>query len=511
MASPLLEVMAAKGEMLPALSGGVAVMAAAEVKSGPPQMIERRSAGNDGTLYNWHPRRLNEHKLSRSREKTVERGLDLVANDPHVSGLIESMNVNVVGVGYRAQSRIMADYVPLTRDEVILAQKGLEWEWAQFTRDCDIQGRKQFVDIISVLDRSMLTRGEYLCLPRMVKNSGRYALKLQVIDPLRMKTPSDKVRSDRFIDGIEIDGVGRAIAYWIHSDPRRPHALNSSNFVRIPARLAHRPAVLHGFIEKDPDQYRGEVFFAPAMKFFRDLSDLLDSEVVSNIFTSSVALFIESDNPSAAAKAAAGGRDPKDPDLIQEYSPGSVLYGRSGQKPHILEHNRPGQNFVPFIDLVLRASSACAGIPVEVALKRFGDMNYSSARAALLEAWRVFDFRQDWQQRHACRPIWSLLVEEAYLRDYVDLPNFYDHQAAYCESKWIAQKRGQLDPVKETQSNILKWKYNMATHTDIALGDGLDWEEDVAAQRGREVEIATLYGLEYPESSKKGAAKENAK
>lgn len=516
MVNPLQQVNAARASAgLPALGANLPTIsvAAGGVQSGPPTTVERRSAGNDGTMYNWTPKRLNESRLTRTREKTVERALDLNANDAHVSGLIEGMNVNVVGVGYRAQSKIVADQVPMTRLEIGLAQRQLEWEWKLFTRNCDIQGRKEFVDILSVSDRAMLCRGEYLVLPRMIKNSGRYSLKLQVVDPLRMKTPADKFRSDRIVDGVEIDGVGKPIAYWIHADPRRPHSLNSKNFLRVPAWNGHRKNVFHGFVEKEPDQYRGEVFFAPAMKFFRDLSDLLDSEVVSNIFTSAVAIFIATADPTAAARAAAGnnyGKTPDRPD-IQGYDPGAVLYGRHGEEPHILEHNRPGQNFVPFIETVLRAAATCAGIPVEVAMKRYGDMSYSTARAAMLDAWRVFDYRQDLHQRQLCRPTFAMMVEESYLRDYVELPDFYDYREAYCESKWIAPARGQLDPVKETQSNILKWKYNMISHSDIAAGDGLDWEEDVAERTGREMEIAAMYGLEYPSNDKKGASKENAK
>lgn len=499
---------------LPAVVAARPVFAAASgIQSGAGITVERRSAGSDGTMSNWTPKRLNESRITRTREKTVERALDLTANDAHVSGLIESMNVNVVGVGYRAQSKIMSDQVPLTRLEISTRQRSLEWEWKLFCRECDIQGRKEFVDILSVADRSMLVRGEYLILPRMVKNVGRYSLRLQVVDPLRLKTPSDLIKNERIIDGVEIDSVGKPTAYYIHADPRHPHNLNSKSFVRIPAATGHRKNVLHGFIEKDPDQYRGEVFFAPAMKFFRDLSDLLDSEVVSNIFTSAVALFIATNDPTAAAKAASGingGKTPGRAD-IQNFDPGAVLYGRPGEEPHILEHNRPGQNFIPFVDTVLRAAATCAGIPLEVAMKRYGEMNYSSARAALLEAWRVFGYRQDWQQRHLCRPVWSMLVEEAWLRDYIELPDFYRYRAAYCESKWIAPARGQVDPVKETQSNILKWKYNQISHSDIAAAEGLDWEEDVAEKRAREQEIAAMYGLEYPDSDKKGAAKENAK
>ncbi len=274
----------------------------------------------------------------------------------------------------------------------------------------------------------------------------------------------------------------------------------------------HRQRVFHGFMEKQPDQYRGEVFFSPAMKFFRDLSDLLDSEVVSNIITSALALFIKTPEPDAAAIAAAGGvgniQKNASGKMYEDWDAGQILYGRSGEEPELLSANRPGDNFVPFIETVLRAASSCAGIPYEVAAKKYGDMNYSSARAALLEAWRVFGQRQEWLIRHFCKPVWSMLMEECWLRDYIEMPKFYSHMDAYCQSKWIVPPKGHIDPVKEASANIMKWKYKQKTQTDIAAEDGRDWEEDVAMVLAHEQEIERQHGLVYPTST---TGKPNAK
>lgn len=482
-------------------------------QSGSPMMIERRAAGNKGTMSNWNPRRIHEAAMPRTRVKVVERALDLEANDPHVSGLIESINVNTVGSGFRAQAKIKAEQVPLTSSEIDLVQRQLEWEWQQFDQVCDIARKKHFPDFLTLIDRCMLNRGEYLVVTRMKKRPGdRHGLKLQLVDPLRLKTPSDKVKNPKIIDGVEFDDDGAPLAYWIHNNPANPHQLTSENFKRITARHGHRPRVFHGFMEKQPDQVRGEVFFSPAMKFFRDLSDLLDSEVVSNIITSALALFIQTGEPTAAAMAAAGGSSAEKTDsgtMYENWDAGQVLYGRPGEEPHLLSANRPGDNFVPFIETVLRAASSCAGIPYEVAAKKYGDMNYSSARAALLEAWRVFGQRQDWLIRHFCRPIWAMVVEECWLRDYVELPDFYKYQTAYCRSGWIVPPKGHIDPIKEAQANILKLRNHMTTQTDIAAEAGKDWEEDIAAVRGREQQVDRANNLEYPQpkSTEKPSAK----
>jgi len=496
-----------------------AVMAAAAtsgIAAGAPQTIERRSAGQTGTLSNWNPRRVDQLKASREREAIVKRALDLEANDPHVSGLIESMNINTIGIGFTPQSRMRQDQLPIDAEAVKALQRQAEWNFALWSKECDLQGTKHFTDICLVGDRSMLVRGEYLILPRMVKGLGRFQLKLQVVDPLRLSTPIDKVRSDRIIDGVEVDGAGRKTHLWIHNNPSLPHQRNSANYTRIRIRVGHRLQALHGFIEKEPDQYRGQVFFSPAMKFFRDLSDHLDAELVANIVTSAVALFIASPHPDAAALAAAGGINNLRQTLpggqrIQEVVPGGIYYGEPGQKPETLEHNRPGDNFAPFVEVILRAASSCAGIPYEVAAKKYGEMNYSSARAALLEAWRVFGHRQDWLGRHLCQPCWDMVQEEAYLLGMFDPPQFYLHREAYCQAAWVPQGHGQIDPVKEAQANILKLKYNMTTQTAIAAEDGKDWEGDIAEVRLKEREIETACGLVYPDAQKTGAGKENAK
>lgn len=476
---------------------------------------KRGAAAKEGTLRNWNPNRINAALEARQREDVVYRALDLEANDPHVNGLVESMSINTVGSGFTAQSRIRADQLTLSEDKITELQKQMEWNWAVWSKEADVREKDHFNDLLAVADRSMLVRGEYLIIPQLVKRPHRtFSFALRAVDPLRLKTPTDLIKREDIIDGIEVDGDGFPKAYWVRRGNAKPTDGSSKSFVRIPAYNGHRKNVFHGYITKDPEQWRGYVFFAPAMKFFRDLSDHLDAELVSNIVTSAAALFIASPEPSAAVVAAMGGDVASlySNELYEEVIPGQTIYGAPGQKPEVLEHNRPGNNFVPFVDTILRAASTCAGIPYEVAAKRYGEMNYSSARAALLDAWRVFGFRQSHLMRHLCQPCWEAVQEEAYLNNLLDMPEFYLRRHAYLKTEWLPQARGYVDPVKEVQSDILRLKYKLPGGTYAAIGaaQGRDWEADME-QHAKERQLLIDKELKDDLPTSKTAGKENAK
>ncbi len=95
-------------------------------------------------------------------------------------------------------------------------------------------------------------------------------------------------------------------------------------------------------------------------------------------------------------------------------------------------------------------------IPFELLMKDFSKTNYSSARAALLEAWRYFNARRQWMATYWARPIYELWLEESINRGIVDAPDFYERRAAWTRCKWIGPGRGWVDPVKEAKAAQLR-------------------------------------------------------
>jgi lambda family phage portal protein len=260
--------------------------------------------------------------------------------------------------------------------------------------------------------------------------------------------------------------------------------------------------MIHCFADKDEEQVRGRSVLSPAMKFFRDLSDYLDYELVGAIVASSTPVWIETADPNGLSKQFRTEDEDTEDVHYQELAPGQIYYGNANERPHVITSNRPGTTFEAFVERVLRAVGASTGMPYEIVAKDFSKTNYSSARAALLEAWRIFSFYQKWLVDLYCRPVWEMVIEEAYLRGYIEIPmstdDFYRHFPALTRARWIPPKRGHVDPTKEMTANIKGMENDILTLADIVAEDGGDWEA-VLEQRAREREKKA--GLEPEEKS----------
>lgn len=100
--------------------------------------------------------------------------------------------------------------------------------------------------------------------------------------------------------------------------------------------------------------------------------------------------------PDYVTEGREGDGERRERQLVQDLSPGQFLYGNENEKPYVLESKRPSANFSAFVEIVLRATAASVGIPYESLTKDFSKTNYSSARAALNEAWKLYSFYRNW-------------------------------------------------------------------------------------------------------------------
>ena len=365
-----------------------------------------------------------------------------------------------------------------------------EYRFNIWSKQADAEGVDHFSDLQFVTIRSMIGRGEYLNLPVTLDTgiNRDFSLAIQVLDNRRLRTPINMM-SDRDIrDGIRLGPRGERLSYFV-ADPDDGHLttfLTSQQFQEIPAWRGHRRGIFHGFIRKDSEQIRGVSALAPCMKLFRDYDDYMDFEVVGAILAASFPVFIttpDGDEPGdyTGDTVTSGALDK--PVKYKEYSPGQVMYGSVGQKPEILKSDRPGNSFPVFVETLLRAVGAATGLPYEIVAKDFSKTNYSSARAALLEAYRVFSMYQVWLQNHFCQPVWDMVFEEAWLRGWIKLPkgapDFYQARAAYTAAKWIPPKRGAIDPVKEVAAGKEEIVSLMGSMADWYSEQGEDWQEQL--------------------------------
>jgi capsid protein len=130
--------------------------------------------------------------------------------------------------------------------------------------------------------------------------------------------------------------------------------------------------------------------------------------------------------------------------------------------------------------------------------KDFSKTNYSSARAAMLEAWRLIQLYQVWLVNHFNQPVWEMVFEEAWLKGYIKLPSgapdFYMARELWTNTTWTPPKRGHIDPVKEVASGKEAIISNMRTLADWYAEQGKDWQEELR-QIGSERKLMKDLGL----------------
>lgn len=464
--------------------------------------VSRTSSGTKGTLGNWFVRRLTRYTESYERLRSNDRAEDLVANNSHAASIVDSIALNTVGGrGLIPKSRPNFKVLGITEEQAQEIAEQAEYWFGVWAQQAGAEG-ENFAEIQSVTARSLGARGEFLNLPVMMDTGPNrdFNLALQVLDTRRLRTPYGMTAEPSIRDGIRLGNHCQRLGYFV-ADPDDGYlttTLSNTHFEEIPAWRGHRPGILHGFVKKDPEQVRGINIFSPCMKLFKDYDDYMDFEVVGAILGASFPLFIETEDGDDPEDYTGAEGERKGEHRYKEYAPGQILYGGRNQVPHILKNERPGNSFPTFVETLLRSVGAATGLPYEIVAKDFSKTNFSSARASLLEAWRLFCFYQCLLEFKNNQPCWDMVFEEAWLRGRIKFPkgapDFYVARRAYTNAKWIPPKRGAVDPVKEVAAGKEEIVSLMGTLADWYAEQGEDWQEQLQ-QIAREREVMKSYGL----------------
>lgn len=462
-----------------------------------------------GTLKNYAPPRVASRSLAAfERDLTTARVDDLYVNDSVAKSGVNSIATNVIGTGLSPQSVIPAQRLGLEPSAVADVQDQMEWLWAEWCAQAHYRDQLSFEDLQMIGLRSLIRAGEMLHLPVMDERPGcRFALRIQDIRPSRLRTPWDRQFDPLLHDGVEVSETGVPLAYWIAS-PRPTTALlddtmyTTGEFRRIPARIAHRQGIFHLFRPNGEEAFRGVSCLAPAVKFFRHLNDSIDYELMAQVLAASFPVFIGlEEGQQLPYNVKEEQEDGEEKRYYQDIPPGGILYGNKGEKPEVLESKRPSANFLNFCELVLRILASSLEIPYEVLTKDFSKTTYSSARAALLEAWRVYEVYRSFFVRHYCQPIWCMVQEEAFLRGYLtlpkDAPDFYEGRAYWCNTRWIGPARGYIDPTKEIAANIEAINNGLMSRSEAIAERGGDFDEitqQLASEKKRYAELGLTPG-----------------
>lgn len=434
------------------------------------------------------------------------RSYDLVRNNGIADGAIRTQVDNIVGTGLRLASK--PDYRALGKTK--------EWaaEWARVTEahfrtfanspDFDAARQLNFAGVTALQFRSALIAGEGLALVMWLPDrpGAKWSTAIQSIDPARLGCDGHLI-TETMRDGVEINAYGEPVAYHIRkSHPGEAFGFGGDiTFERVEARTKFgRRRVIHLYEKMRAGQTRGKAILASVMGAFKMLDRYQSSELQATVANALIAAFIETPmggediaNLFGDSKAYMNERNANGFDVKLEGA--SVIPLFPGDKMSAFNPGRPNTAYSAFVEAVLRYISAGLNMPYELLMKDFSKTNYSSARAALLEAWRYFMSRREWLGDNWATPIFDLWLEEAISKGIIDAPDFYENRAAYTRCLWIGPGRGLLDPLKEAQASDLRMKMGTSTLEQECAEQGDDWEE-ILYQRARERDLALSLGME---------------
>ncbi len=433
------------------------------------------------------------------------RGRDLERNNPLAAGASQTMRDNIVGHSLRFSAKPDWKRLGWTEDQGREYAEAFEAEFADYAESdaCDVEGEGDLLDLSLRMLTGGLVNGNAVAIPKWLDGYDRWRTKFLVVEGDRLKTPPMLEADPRVRGGRRLDANGRVQGYYIQrSHPGDVHwwygaDYSTDEFDFVPARTPWgRKLVIHLADRTRAGQSLGRSMFTPAMKEFNQTGRYTQAELSRALMQSLVGAFIESalDSGDVAKLLHGSGRSTVDMaaaeqswrSRLAEYRPrlkeGAVIPLPIGARAKGWENGAPSGQFGSFVASVARWISAALGIPYELLAKDFTQTSYSSARAALLEAWRFFQGRRAWLNRQWLRPVLILWAEEAISSGrlpFVTLREFYEQPNAFVRGRWVFAGRGWVDPVKEAQAAQLRMQLGISTLESECAEQGVDWQEQL--------------------------------
>lgn len=451
------------------------------------------SFGRPG-LAGWAPRASDANSAANYELGTLRgRTRDLSRNSPLATGAINTMVTNVVGTGISLQPCPDAEALGLSDEEAQAWADATLREyklWAESTA-CDVTRTQNIYGLQALVFRSALDSGDVFTLLPSVKRAGQpYKLALQIIEADRVCNP-DFVQDDLKISaGIEVDEYGAPVAYQICR--QHPGALirrGDFKWDRVTAygSSSGRRNILHLFDRKRPGQTRGVPILAPVIEPLKQLQRYTDAELQAAVISGMFAIFVkmdpeafqdmfDQDGKAAYLKSSMGWDGTVNGSSLD--GAGKAINLLPGESVESSNPGRPNAMFDPFVQAIIRQIGVALELPFEVLIKHF-TASYSAARAALLDAWKLFRGRRDWLATNFCQPVYETWLEEAVAIGRVHAPGFFADPAirrAWAAAMWIGDGPGSIDPAKEVTAAKERIALGISTRAaESILHDGVDW------------------------------------
>lgn len=431
----------------------------------------------------------------------------LVRDNAWASNALDSIVSETIGSGIGVQSMLESSEGQDLED----TNDRRDATWRQWCEVCELTGQLTFDELQALAFREMVEAGE--CLVHMVSVPTEYLgihrpipLALELIEADRLATDRDTFAhrsrngQNRVVRGVEINELGKPVAYWVYPD--HPDTAYVSR--REPVRLL-AANVLHLYRRDRIGQSRGISWFAPVVSWLRDLGVYVDNELQASAVASCFSVFIKTEGGTSgllppSVDGVSEDTEDSDGNTYSHVQPGMIGYLRPGEDVVSASPGRPNSASEPWINLMLRGIAAGIGSSYEAVSKDFSQTNYSSSRTSKLENRPRYRRWQRYWMAHLCQPVWDRFCDAAAQAGRQEFPTaseLLNDRRRYAPVEFMPPTWEWVDVSAEQQSSEAAIKANQSTLQIECGAKGLNYKH-VLYQRAKEEALARKLGLSTP-------------
>lgn len=474
------------------------------------ELTYRAGSAREQALSGWSPAQTSaDGAWLWNRDLAVSRTRDLLATEPWAQGAVDRKLDMVVGAGWRPSINPHAEALGISLEEAANLGNQIESAYHQWADDplcrCDAEEtlNGSWLLHLQVMEHEVTGDGVSVLRWRERPDWG-FRTALSVVDSDRLCNPNLKSDTDLLRGGVEFDPTwGAPSAYHFRNahpgDLGMGVSQRAFTWERVERREPWgRPRVLHLFGKNRPGMSRGVSKLVSGLARFKQMQRFAEGELANAVINALFAATITSSfDPAVAqdhltASATQGYHELRN----AYYDTTSPLLGGAriqhlfpGDELKFLTSPRETAGFESFFAVFLRSIASGLGIAYEQVAMDWSKVNYSSARAALIEVWRGIQKTRSMVAMMVATPLLLAVTEDAIDQGIIEVPanapDLYEAPAAWLRGRWIGPARGWVDPVKEPAGALMAIEGGFSNWADAAAEQGVDFDMNLAALRAQ--------------------------
>jgi len=373
----------------------------------------------------------------------------------------------------------------------ILTNKRIEPAYRDFSRAavCDVTGKLSLQAMHRLNLRTWASDGEILM--RLYPGEGPHGFQCQILDVERL----DIEKNERYSDGrsikmgVEMDVYGRPLAYYILRQHPGEYGLFGQGTTRDSERV---PAdqIIHAFVPEWPEQARGIPPLAASMMRMWHMGEFEQAAVINaRVGASKIAAISIGQGDEGTL---ADGKDSVG-NYLSDSGPAEYWVIPEGAELHEWNPQFPDAAIEPFVRAMLRGTAAGLGVAYHAFANDPSNVNYSTARVALLQERDMWMTLQQWYVEQVVERLYEAWLLYAPLTGVI--PSEWTADRRLRSVRWRVKRWQWVDPLKEAQAQSEAIDARLTSRTRLADEAGEEFE-DILEEISEEQKLAASLGVE---------------